>query len=188
MPPPGGYTGRFATVLVEDAVIGPGKEDGTTWDPGFGSIPSKVFNDLSNALAETDPVAAVLVVLSEPLLTQAIDATQKPDIYGTLRLDGLGMIGTEYWLAERDLRTEDSFTPAFPGPVGYQQVPIDADVRLRIHLLDADALDADDEVGTFVVNGAAMRAALLAQTKYEVRVADQTTNQVLFVGISVLQE
>jgi mRNA interferase MazF len=187
MPPPGGYTGRFATVLIEDAVIGPGKVDHSAWDPGV-AVPDQVFTDLATALGAANPVAAALSVLGGPLLNGAISASQKPDVYGTMRMDGFGTIGTELWLAAREERTEDSFTPAFPSPRGYKDIPIDADVRLRVHLVDADLLDSDDEVGIAVVNAADMRAALAAQKKYQVQVSNQTSNQILFIGISVLQQ
>lgn len=183
----GGYRGRSATVLVEDAVIGPGKEDGSPWDPGF-SIPAGVFSDLATALGAADPLAAALGVLAEPLLTQAIDASQKPDVYGTIRLDVGAQVGTEYWLASRDQRTEDNFTPIFPGPVGFQHVPIDSDVRLRVLLADADLLDDDDPIDVAVINADDMKAALTSKKKYEVPVWNQTANQILFIGISVLQE
>jgi hypothetical protein len=178
-----GYTGRFATVLIEDALIGPGKVDRAPWDEG-NPIPPQVFTDLNTALLGANPFGSAVAVVGEKLLTDALDATEKPDVYGTMRLDGFGKIGTEYWLATIDQQTKDSFTPAFPGPVGFQQVPIDADVRLRIHLLDADLVN-DDEIGIAVINSADMQAALASQMKYEVPVWDQTSNQILFIGISV---
>lgn len=192
MAPPGGYTGRLATVLIEDALIGPGKAGGTSWDPGtFGNttvIPTNVLTELGVALGLANPFAAAAAVLAGPALSEAISAVQKPDVYGTIRLDGFGAIGTEYWLAPRERRTEDSFTPTFPTPSGYQHVPIDADVRIRVHLGDADALDSDDEVGIAVINGADLRDALASQMKFHVQVADQTSNQILFIGVTVLEE
>jgi hypothetical protein len=186
--PPTGYTGRFATVIIEDALIGPGKVDGSSWDPGSNTIPPGVFDDLNRALAEANPFAAALAVIGEPLLTNALDSFQKPDCYGTMRLDALGQVGTEYWLVTRDLATQDSYTPSFPGPVGFTGVPIDTDVRLTLHLWDADALDADDEVGVAVINGPDMRAALDLQQKAQVAVWDQTNQQILFFGITVEQQ
>jgi hypothetical protein len=184
---PGGYNGRLATVLIEDALIGPAKADGTPWDPG-NPIPPGVFTDLNMALADVNPFDAAFAVLAEPLLTDALTATEKPDCYGTMRLDGLGQVGTEYWLATRDQRTEDSYTPAFPSASGFSSVPIDADVRLRIHLWDADFIGSDDEVGIAVINSADMQTALSAQKKYPVAVWDQTYKQILFISIDVLQE
>jgi hypothetical protein len=187
MTPPSGYAGRLATVLVEDALIGPSKADRTPWDPGA-AIPPEVITGLAKALGAVDPFAAALGVVGGPTLNAAITASQKPDTYGTIRMDALGKIGTEYPLATREERTEDSFTPVVPGPTGYRMVPIDADVRLRIHLRDADLFDSDDEVGVAVINAEDIRAAFAARKKYQVPVWDQTNNQILFVGISVLGE
>jgi hypothetical protein len=186
MPTPSGYSGRFAKVLIEDAIIGPGKEDLSPWDPGR-EIPPQVFVDLTAALGGADPLSASLAVLASPLLNQGIVAAQKPDVYGTIRLDVLGELGDDYWLASREQRTEDSFTPAFPSRTGFANVPIDADVRLTVRLADADFLNMDDVVGVVVINGSDIRTAYATQRKYLVPAASQTGNQVLFIGISVLE-
>jgi hypothetical protein len=189
--PPTGYAGRFVTVSLEDCVVGPGKADQTPWDPsltGVSMIPSKVYSDLATALGAIDPVAAVVGVLAGPTLTGAITASQKPDVYGTVRLDIGAKIGDEYWLIERGLQMDDSFRPAFPSGSIYQHVPIDADIRIRFNLFDADALDDDDAIGIAVVNSVDLKAALAAQKKYEVDVSDQTSNQLVFIGISVALE
>lgn len=189
--PPSGYTGRFVTVSLEDCVVGPGKADQNPWDPsitGASTIPPKVFSDLAVALGAIDPLAAVVGVLAGPTLNSAITASQKPDVYGTVRLDVGGKIGIEYWLVERGQQMDDSYRPSFPSGSIYQHVPLDADVRIRFNLADADALDDDDAIGIAVINSADLMAALAAQKKYEVKVADQTSDQLVFIGISVLLE
>jgi hypothetical protein len=183
----GGYTGRFATVLIEDALIGPGKASKDPWDPG-NPIPETVFAELADALVSVNPYYAAAAVLGAPLLSGALTATQKPDCYGTMRMDGFGIVGKEYWLAAREQRTEDSFTPAFPSGIGFSGVPIDADMRLRVRLWDADLFDDDDEVGIAIINSSDMRAALAAQKKFPVAVWDQTFDQILFVNIGVQLE
>lgn len=179
----GGYTGRLVTVLIEDALIGPGKVDHTPWDEG-NPIPPEVFSSLTTALSSASPFTNALAVVGGRVLSDALSAAQKPDIYGTIRLDVFGQVGTEYWLATFDQRMADSFTPAFPAPSGFLDVPIDADVRIRIHLADADLVN-DDEVGIAVINSEDMQAALASRMKYQVPVWDQTNNQILFIGISV---
>lgn len=179
----GGYTGRLVTVLIEDALIGPGKVDHTPWDEG-NPIPPEVFSSLTTALVSASPFTNALAVVGGRVLTDALSATQKPDIYGTMRIDVFGQVGTEYWLKTFEQRTADSFTPPFPAPSGFQNVPIDADVRIRIHLADADLIN-DDEVGIAVINSEDMQAALASRMKYQVPVWDQTNNQILFIGISV---
>lgn len=178
-----GYTGRFATVLLEDALIGPAKVNGDPWDEG-NPIPPQVFTDLNGALETANPFQAALAVLGEKLLTDALTATEKPDIVATMRLDVAGQIGSEQALVAPAERSEDSYTPVFPGPRGYSKVPIDADVRLHVFLKDYDLI-LDDDVGTAVINSADMQAALALRKKYEVPVWDQTSKQILFIGISV---
>jgi hypothetical protein len=151
-------------------------------------IPPKVFSDLAIALGAIDPVAAVVGVLAGPTLNSAISASQKPDVFGTVRLDVGGKVGTEFWLIPRGQQMDDSFRPSFPSGSFYQHVPIDADVRIRVALADADALDDDDAIGIAVINSADLMAALASQKKFEVNVADQTSSQLVFIGISVLLE
>jgi len=179
----GGYTGRFATVLIEDALIGPAKVNGDPWDEG-NPIPQQVFVDLNAALTGPNPFTAAVAVLGEKLLTDALSATEKPDVVGTMRLDVAGQIGTEATLVASEERSQDSYTPVFPAPRGYSKVPIDADVRLHIHLQDDDVL-LDDDIGAAVINAADMQAALAARKKVEVPIWDQTNKQILFIGISV---
>lgn len=88
----GGYSGRWVTVQVLDAIIAPGKADGTAWD-GTVTIPNDVLQEVGDALAGGDPVGGVLAVLAGPDLNTAISSLDKPDPYGTAQANVFGTVG-----------------------------------------------------------------------------------------------
>lgn len=184
-PVDGGYTGRWVTVQIIDAIIAPGKADGTTWD-GFGTIPSDVLSDVDQALAAINPVEGILAVLAGPALNGAIISVDKPDPYGVAQATTFGVVGDTYWILDRTHALQDTYTPIWP-TFGYTNVPIDSDVRIAVELWDQD-LSNDDPIGVAQINSADLKAALASQEKYEVRVDDQTDGQLLFLGISVVQQ
>jgi len=182
-PPPPPPPERLVTVQIIDAVIGPGKADGSAWD-GFGSIPSALSKSLSQALVGVNPYAAVLALLADP----ASRSLAKPDAYGSAQATLHGVATSAMPLATRAQAISDNFTPIWPASWAFRNVPIDSDVRITVTLWDAD-LAIDDPIGAVVINAADLKAALAAQKKVEVKVDDQTSNQLLFVGITaVLQD
>lgn len=181
-----GYNGRWVTVTLTDAIIGPGKQDGTSWDETF-TIPKQVLNDIGTALAGGDPVGGALAVLAGPTLNDAISTTAKPDPYGWVQATAFGMTGMSYYLADRDHYMADTYTPVWPVPFQYSDVPIDSDVRIRVFIVDEDLVD-DDSLPPAEINSNDLKAALSAQKKFYVRVNDQTAGDVLFLGISVVQQ
>ena len=66
-------------------------------------------------------------------------------------------------------------------------VPVDSDVRIAVTLWDLDLVN-DDPIGSVEINSSDLKDALAAQQKFEVRVDDQTDGQLLFIGISVVQQ
>jgi hypothetical protein len=184
-PVDGGYSGRWVTVQIVDAIIAPGKADGTTWD-GFGTIPSDVLTDVDQALAAINPVEGILAVLAGPALNGALISVDKPDPYGVAQATTFGVVGDTYWIVDRTHALPDTYTPIWP-TFGYTNVPIDSDVRIAVEIWDQDISD-DDPIGVAQINSADLKAALAAQAKYEVRVDDQTDGQLLFIGVSVVQQ
>ena len=188
-PGPGAYPGQvppavpqapsFARVTLVGITFAPNKPDGTQWD-GPGRVSAEDVQLIAGALGAADPYAAVLAVLSKP----TIQALEKPDAGGTAALVSArgGPGPTTVLNAARD-----SFTPQFVGPPTWNHVPLDGSVRLRVEVIDRDAV-FDDPAGVFEVNRDDMLRALQAGRVYQVRVADQTTRQVLFAGISVMAE
>lgn len=90
-------------------------------------------------------------------------------------------------LAQRSDAIQDTYTPIWPYGWYYTNVPIDSDVRITVQLWDEDLVD-DDPIGTAQINASDLKAALAAQDKFEVRVDDQTDGQLLFIGISVIEQ
>jgi hypothetical protein len=182
----GTYTGRWVSVQIIDAIIAPGKADGTAWD-GTVPIPDSVLNALGTALAGGDPVGGSLAVLAGPDLNNAISSFDKPDAYGLAQATVFGVTGDAYSLAQPTEAVEDNYTPIWPDVWRYVNVPIDSDVRILVSLWDSDLVN-DDPIGAAEINSADLMNALAAQRKYEVRVEDQTDGQLLFIGISVVQQ
>ena len=60
-------------------------------------------------------------------------------------------------------------------------------MRLRVTVIDEDLWE-DDPIGVAEINYDDVVAALEAGEVYQVKVAEQTQNQLLFVGISVMPE
>ena len=178
----GGYMGRWVSVTIKDAIIGPAKADGNPWD-GFGSVDQGVLHAVADALVGTNPVAAVLAALGNPALL----AVSKPDPFGWAQASVFGTIGDAYWLAQDPPAMQDTVTPTWPYGWYYQNVPIDSDVRIGVTVIDSD-LSTNDAIGSAEINSDDLKDALAAQQKFEVRVDDQTDGQLLFIGISVIQQ
>jgi hypothetical protein len=181
-PSDGGYTGRLVTIQIKDAIIAPGKADGSNWD-GIGKVDSSVVQAVAAALLESDPAAKVVAALANPVLSNV----DEPDPYGTAQLTAFGMTLAPDVRVTRESAIPDTFTPIWPSTFEYKNVPIDTDVRISVDLWDKDLLD-DDPIGDAEINSTDLRAALAAQNKYEVRVDGQTDGQLLFIGIEVVQQ
>ncbi len=180
------YTGRWVSVQIVDEIVAPGKADGTAWD-GTATIPDSVLNALGTALAGGDPVGGTLAVLAGPDLNNAISNLDKPDPYGYAQATTFGVTGDAYWLADRADAIQDDYTPIWPYGWHYTNVPIDSDVRILVELWDEDLID-DDAIGAAEINSTDLMNALAAQEKFYVRVDGQTDGQLLFIGISVVQQ
>jgi hypothetical protein len=181
-PSDGGYTGRLVTVQIKDAIIAPGMSDGSDWD-GIGNVDPSVLRGVASALLESDPAAAVAVALTNP----ALDNVDKPDPYGSAQPTVYGVTYAPDALATRDQALPDTFQPIWPSTWLYKNIPIDTDVRIAVDLWDKDLVE-DDTIGSAEIDSTDLKAALAAQKKYEVRVDDQTSGQLLFIGISVVQQ
>jgi hypothetical protein len=181
-PTDGGYTGRLVSVQIKDAIIAPGMADGSDWD-GIGMVDPSVVQEVAAALLESDPAAAVIAALANPVL----DTVDKPDPYGDAQITVYGVTYAPNALVTRDNAIPNTFTPIWPSTWEYKNVPIDTDVRISVTLADED-LVYDDPIGDAEINSTDLKAALAAQDKYEVRVDSQTDGQLLFIGISVVEQ
>src|SRR5579863_8183436 len=150
------YNGRYVSVTFKDAIIGPGKVDHTSWDVGSAggtfTIPADVLNALGTALAGGDPVGGSLAVLAGPALNAAIDATAKPDAYGTVSGTAFGVMTDVFDLAQSSEAIKDNYTPVWPrNGFTFQNAPIDCDVRFDVTLIDLDLIN-DDPIGAPEIN------------------------------------
>lgn len=171
-PPP-----TFASVSLVGVTIGPGKSDGSQWD-GFFSMPAGLALEVARNMEAPNDYMVTL-----DLLNRASQGLAKPDIYGETQLLVGGTVASSLVLP---LGAEDSFSPTWTH-IGWQHVPLDEDVRLRVSLMDED-MTSDDPVGVFELSTADLRAAMNAGTVLQVDVAAQTQQQVLFCAIAVAKE
>jgi hypothetical protein len=174
--------GRLVTVQIKDAIIAPGMSDHSDWD-GIGTVDPSVVQAVAQALLASDPAAAVVAALTNPVL----DNVDKPDPYGSAQLTVYGVTYAPDALATMDQALPNTFQPIWPSTWLYKNIPIDSDVRIGVDLWDLDLVE-DDTIGSAEINSTDLKAALTAQKKYEVRVDDQTNGQLLFIGISVVEQ
>lgn len=170
----------FVRIAIDDAVVGPGKVNGEPWD-GIGRLPPQVFSDLNAALSAYDPRMAVASTLGS-LVSYGF---KPPEPFGWVDLEVHGQAVGRYPLQGRGQR--DTFTPTWDGPPTWHRVPLTPATHLRGQIFDRD-FQFHDPIGTFVINYDHLIVALQARKVYPVRVAEQTSRQILFVGIEVWPE
>jgi len=180
--PPAPPGTRVATIEVVDAVISPGKFSHEVWD-AFGTVPTDVWTGLATALGAPEPFTAVMGLLD----TQTA-LLPKPDPFGAATLlSGFSADdGVDYPLATLDNNLQDTFTPTWPTPAHWDNVPLTPDLRVKVNLTDKD-LSAHDPIGVVELNSQAIEAALAAGQPLHVKVSEQANAQILFVGILVQQ-
>jgi hypothetical protein len=182
-------------VIVESALINASKGDGRCWDVGCNQKQSaEVAKAAANAAkavlvataaasaAVVAPFAAAFVILA-PMAAKAMSL---PDAAGTASvITGGAMAPGQTLMVQRD-----TLTPQWG--VGFTHVPVLPDTALRIALVDADAdipfTNGDDPMGIINITGADLFQAMQVGGTFQVPVATQTSDQVLFVGISVHPE
>ena len=175
---------RLVSLTVEDALVGPGLQDGSEWD-GPRDVPAEAWQALDAALASVNPFLAVTQFFGQDV----IDALSKPDAIGTadLAIDGSFDPTNSLVLADAGSNQEDTFTPIWPGAPGWEHVPLVDGLQVRVTLFDED-LSENDPIGVAILSSDDVEAALDAGEIVHVQVDDQTNRQLLFVGISAREE
>lgn len=128
-----------------------------------------------------DPHAAVLAVLAGP----AASVLSKPKPEGGVQLCERGVCGVAVPIAGQS----DTVTPMFGVPL--QHVRLDDGVQLRVSLTDKRWFGFSSvPIGTVDLTANDLLAALNqgGGHVYDVRVDNQGTQQILFVGVSVIRE
>jgi len=171
---------KRVNVSIVSATIGPCKADGKKWD-GIGNAPAGAAAQIAKLLLDDNPYTGIAQALAG--ITMA--STDKPDPYGFVEVavDGEFKPNLKRNLYPDGKIVKDTFTPQFPTNE-WRAIPLDRGTRFRVTLIDKD-IAQDDPIGTVEINDRDLRAALEAEKVYQVKVADQSQNQVLFIGLSV---
>lgn len=170
-------------IALIDATVAPATDHGKSWD-GPGTVPIEVLSRMSQILAAAPArgrveVAAKTGAVVAELASAVAAGVAPPDPRGTVDLLVAGS-SRRLTLSER----QDTFRPTWSG-VTFDQVPLVEDLRLRVQLFDADSVGSDDPIGTAELVYEDLVAALSAEQVTQIRVAEQTHNQLLYIGISV---
>ncbi len=173
---------KFVTVQIVNATIGPSKVDGSHWS-GTGKVNPSVTNQLAQLLLGANPYTGIVGLLSGSL----ISGSGKPAPYGMVEVAINGQYDSKLQarLVSTKKELERTYTPIFHLP-SYQNVPFDGGTRFKITLYSKNLMNPKPTpIGVAVINFQDIRKALEEQKIYQVPVADQTENQLLFIGIEV---
>jgi len=172
-------------IQIEGAVIAPGKEDGTQWDAGFfgaKKVPAGVIKGiLTAATGISGGTAAIIAPILSKMSESAIEALKKPDVTGTATL-----IFPKGFESVHLSKIQDSFTPKWTDS-GWSNVSFTSDLKVRVSLEDSD-LRLNDPIGDAILTYKHFLAALKSGEIYFVQVLGQTSNQAVFISISVSSE
>jgi hypothetical protein len=170
------------SIRLENVLISPTQANGRDWNNGFDAQQaSTVQSGVQAALMALDPRAAVFALLAGPVSSRL--AQPKPE--GTAQICARTGCGRQIPITGQT----NSLTPMFGVP--FAHVTLDDTTLLRVSLMDHRWLGfANLPIGTVDLNA---RDLLTASSQgaghvYDVRVDDQGTHQILFVGISVIRE
>jgi len=168
-----------ARVTLTDVTVGISKSDGSPWDgPGTGVTPDDTAAVVT-ALGAADPFVAVTAVLAGP----AIAALDKPEVKGQATL----FLRASPQRPQNFHGQRDATRPMLSPQPTWLHVPLDCSARIELDLVDDD-LTFDDPIGAFMISGEALAVAASSGKIYQFKVSDQTSNSVLFVGVSVIPE
>jgi hypothetical protein len=168
------------TILITSATIAPFKADRTEWDSAS-TVSGDLAKELISALDGTDPFDAVISYLGSTAVTTEVSGYDKPDPEGNAYLWANGAWGDGIPLAA----IQDTFTPSWND--GWQHVSLTPSLRVEVVLDDQDLVN-NDPIGSVQLSYSDLVSALQAGKIYQVNVATQGQNQLLFVGISVTGE
>jgi hypothetical protein len=173
------------TVSMVEATVAPFDEKGRDWDGG-GPVAAQLVSGLTSAMAgggkrkEGEKKAAAVIGFVAQAAARGISA---PDPKGWAEVQYPGAPPARVRLSE----TSNSLRPHFAN-ARWTGVVLHDDTRLRIHLEDDDPIGSNELIGTAELNYDDLVDALESQKIWQVAVADQTHNQLLYVGISVTGE
>lgn len=162
-------------IYLKGAVIGPAKTNGSAWDTC--KLDSSAVAQVISAVTTGATFNAVVSLLQSSMFS----ALCMPDPEGTATLYVDGMAHSSVPLRST---SEDTFTPQWIGSPGWTNVPYSNRFRINVSLKDTDIF-SDDVIGTADINQSHFKTALDKQEVVQVNVSSQSSNQILFIGISV---
>lgn len=181
---PGTKTVTKATVYVEGALINASKVNGNCWDVGCDQAENAKAAKLASLAIKTalksggNPYAAAAAII----LPIAMKGISPPDPFGDAMVIYGGASASE---PTKLAKNQDTLTPSWN--VVFHHVPIAQDTYLRVSLSDADLM-FDDPMGNFIVSADELAKALKAGKTAKIPVNTETSEQVLFIYVSVLAE
>lgn len=181
-----------ATVLVESLLVNSTKFGGRCWDLFCDGRSQRVGRSAAEAAAGAlgawaglaKPATTPFLTASGILAELAMTAWSHPDTVGHAYIITAGTFSDPVKLQVR----QDTLTPQWG--LRFEHVPLSAGTALRLELFDADPefFSANDDMGIITIGLAEIQKAMRSQETYQVNVQQQTHDQVLFVGISVVPE
>lgn len=121
------------------------------------------------------------------LSSSLISGSGKPAPYGVVEVAINGQYYTKLTasLVKTTKELERTYTPIFYLPA-YRNVPFNDGTRFKITLFSKNLMNPKPTpIGVAVINFKDLQKALEEEKIYQVPVADQTENQLLFIGIEV---
>lgn len=176
---------KFVSVQIVNATIGPSKVDGSKWG-GMGKVDPSVTAKLAHVLLDTTAAyTGAIALLAGPM----ISGSDKPAPFGVVDV----AVNNEYDLRLRaslfssEKEIGRTFTPIFDLP-GYKNIPLNDETRFKVTLFSKNRIMKPTPIGVAEINAADLEKALNEEKIYQVPVADQTQNQLLFIGVEVRAE
>jgi hypothetical protein len=139
-------------------------------------VPASVTKRIASALNTSHAYVQVASILLEP----AVQALAKPEAYGTAELLLRGK-SNQIKLRRQD---RDTFTPEWSDAAGWKNVKLERDIQVLVRLKDKD-LHFDDPIGSASLVHADLERAFRSGKVEQVKVGQQGTGQILFVGVLV---
>jgi hypothetical protein len=171
-------------IAVIDATLAPYRAGGEGWD-GFGRAPLSLVQALGRVLTPPGrpPEGPALGAAVGALLAEAaLSGLEAPDPGGWADLYAGGP-PRRLTLPTRN----NTFRPLW-GRTEWAGVPFRRDLRVRLFLEDVDDFSANDPVGLVELDYDDLARAYESRQIYQARVAERSTNQWLFVGVSVVAD
>ncbi len=174
------------------AVIAPFKADRCQWDGLFCSAvkqsDAKKLGDLTGKLIGLAVGKAAWIGIVKDVISfvgaPVMNALAKPDPYGWAQIFKDGKWSSNLTLVDIKNKTDDTYTPIFTYTPSFNQVALKPGIRLRVTFFDDD-WNADDPIGVAEITYKEIKSVLDSGKSQYINTAKSTSNQLLFVKISV---